>query len=116
MEEFLTNSSPPKLNHFSNFSDPDSNVSWRQPRHHSNSYSGNLSYERSRKAQSETDQLRERVRTWEKGLGKIYQVIHVICYPPSAKGEELVSGGGGGHRNKTLCKDMAVRRGGVGRL
>ena len=85
MEEFLTNStSPPKFPHFSNFSLSDSdtnNPSKRHVRHHSNSYSnsgGSMSYDRASRRPGQTvessDHLRERVRAYDKGLGKIYQV------------------------------------------
>ena len=50
------------------------NASRRSHRHHSASSSGSVPYDKSRKLQSENELLRERVRSCEKGLGKIYQV------------------------------------------
>lgn len=65
--------------HFSNFGLSDISDSRRTSRHHSNSYSGNIgnivAYDKPRKQQSEGEHLRERLRTCEKGLGKMYQMI-----------------------------------------
>ncbi len=43
-------------------------------RHHNNSSSGNFGYDRGVHLQGENDYLKERVRAFEKGVGKIYQV------------------------------------------
>ena len=48
-------------------------------RHHSNSSGGNMAaYDRGVRLQGDNDYLRERVRSFEKGMGKIYQVCIVI--------------------------------------
>ena len=47
-------------------------------RHHANSGGGGTSsYDRSIRLQGENDYLKERVRNFEKGMGKIYQVRYI---------------------------------------
>ena len=79
MDEFIEDSTSPK--HFGNFNslDIDHNSTRHSARHHSNSCSAGM-YDRSRKGQNDTDHWKEKARTCEKGIGKIYQVcIMYVC-------------------------------------
>lgn len=86
MDEFVEDSTSPK--HFGNFnpSDSDPNTTRHSSRHHSNSCGASMLYDKPRKLQNETEYLKEKVRTCERGIGEIYQVLnhlHVrIMKPP----------------------------------
>ena len=67
MEDFLVNSSP-NHEHFSNFSYSEGDGFRHTCRHNG------MQYDKSKKLQTENEYLKEKVRSNERGLGKLYQV------------------------------------------
>ena len=80
-KHFMTASSG---SHFSSnhFSFPETDSFKRSHRHHSNYGSGGgCGYERPKRVQSDNEYLRDRVKSYERGLGQLYQVrVHWVPF------------------------------------